>query len=131
MEFYLWIKQKKKNQEKRQRNNFIYKKNMSIIEYLRQFRIEGYALFDFVGAFFLMYMLAPLLSRIFLKIRLIIPRRNRLFLTLPIAVGIHLLVGNITPMTKAVITTNNYTIKIIMIVLIIVGVWNIKIAKKK
>jgi len=59
---------------------------MSIIEYLRQFRIEGYALFDFVGAFFLMYLIAPLLSRIFLKIRLVIPKRNRLFLTLPIAV---------------------------------------------
>lgn len=49
---------------------------MILIEFLRQFRFGGYAIFDFVIAFLGIYLLSPLLSKIFLKFRIDIPKQN-------------------------------------------------------
>ncbi|AHB41060.1 hypothetical protein P148_SR1C00001G0253 [candidate division SR1 bacterium RAAC1_SR1_1] len=104
---------------------------MNVIEFLRQFRVGGYAIFDLVVAFGGMYLLAPLLSRLFKKIRIIVPRLNRVFLTLPIAVIVHFLVGNITPMTKDIVDIHgHYLIKIIILVSLFFGIRKIKILKK-
>ena len=70
------------------------------IEFLRQFRFSGYAIFDFAAAFLGIYLLSPLLSKAFLKLRIDIPKRNWMFLVLPIGIVSHLLAGNITPMTR-------------------------------
>jgi len=75
------------------------------IDFLRQFRFSGYAIFDFIAVFLGMFLLSPSLSRIFLKLRVDIPKRNWLFLTLPISIFTHLLVGKITPMTRDFINT--------------------------
>jgi len=104
---------------------------MSIIEFLRQFRLGGYAIFDFAIAFLGIYLLSPLLSKIFRKIRIDIPKRNWLFLTLPISILAHLLVKNITPMTKYFIDIHgHYILKLLILVLLILGVKGIKIIKK-
>lgn len=101
------------------------------IEFLRQFRFSGYAIFDFIAAFLGIYLLAPLLSKIFLKIRIDIPKRNWLFLTLPIGIAAHLLVGNITPMTKDFLDIqSHYILKILILGLLIFGIRGIKITKK-
>lgn len=101
------------------------------IEFLRQFRFSGYAIFDFAAAFLGIYLLSPLLSKIFLKLRIDIPKKNWLFLTLPISIFVHLLVGQITPMTKDFIDIHNhYILKILILSLLILGIKGIKIVKK-
>ncbi|MBT3539479.1 hypothetical protein HOF40_02250 [Candidatus Parcubacteria bacterium] len=78
-----------------------------------------------------MYLLSPLLSKLFLKIRLDIPKKNWLFLTLPIGILSHLLVGSITPMTADFLNINNhYILKIIILILSFFGIKGIKIIKK-
>jgi len=104
---------------------------MSTLEFLRQFRLLDYAIFDFVAAFLGIYLLAPLLSKLFLKIRLDIPKKNWMFLTLPIGTLTHILVGNITPMTRDVLDmSDHYILKIIMLALLFFGIRGIKIVKK-
>ncbi len=101
------------------------------IEFLRQFRFSGYAIFDFIVAFLGIYLLSPLLSKTFLKIRIDIPKQNWLFLTLPISIFTHLLVGKITPMTRDFIDIHdNYILKVLILSLLIVGIKGIKIVKK-
>jgi len=105
---------------------------MISIEFLRQFRLGGYALFDFAAAFLGIYLLSPLLSKIFLKIHIKIPKLNWLFLTLPIAIIIHLLVGNIIPMTRNFLDIHgHYILKALILVLLFLGIRNIKKLKEK
>lgn len=102
------------------------------LEFLRQFRIGGYAIFDLAVSFLALYLLAPLLSKLFLKIKLNIPKLNWLFLTLPISIVIHLLVGNITPMTKNFFDLNaHYVLKILILGSLYLGIRGVKIIPKK
>ena len=102
------------------------------IEFLRQFRIGEYAIFDLAVAFLGIYLLSSLLSKMFLKIRIDIPKRNWLFLTLPIGIVAHLIFGHMTPMTKNFLDIHgHYILKTLIIILLILGLRNIKIIKKK
>ena len=104
---------------------------MISIEFLRQFRLGGYAIFDVLVSFLGIYLLAPFLSKIFLKIGLNIPKRSWICLTLPIGILAHLLVGKITPMTKDFLDLHShYVIKIIILIFLIIAIKNIKILKK-
>ena len=101
------------------------------IDFLRQFRFGGYAIFDLLVAFIGIYLLSGLLSKLILKIRIKIPRQNWIFLTLPLGILVHLLVGRITPMTKDFFNINShYLLKIIVLVLLFFGLRGIKIIKK-
>ncbi|MFH1286377.1 MAG: hypothetical protein ABII02_01340 [Candidatus Magasanikbacteria bacterium] len=103
---------------------------MTTLEYLRQFRIAGYAMFDFALSFLGIYLLAPLLSKLFLYIHLDIPKSSWLYFTLPIAILVHLLVGNITPMTAQFFDMkSHYILKIVILALIVLGVRGIRIVK--
>ena len=104
---------------------------MTTIDLLRQYRLGGYAIFDFALSFLVVYLLSPLLSKLFRKIRVDIPKRSWLFFTLPFSISIHLLTGNLTPMTINFIDMNgHYILKILIIVLSILGLKGIKIIKK-
>ena len=95
---------------------------MVFIEFLRQFRFGEYAIFDFVAAFWGMWLLSSFLSRIFLKLNIDVPRVNWLYFTLPISILIHVLVGSITPMTKDFISLEGgYILKIVVIVLLLLS----------
>lgn len=104
---------------------------MLTIEYLRQFRIGGYALFDLIIAFLGIYLLSPLLSKIFLKFRIEIPKRSWLLLTLPIGILVHLFTGTMTLMTKDFLDLrSHYVLKIFILGLLILGIKGIRITKK-
>lgn len=104
---------------------------MFSLEYLRHFRIGQYAIFDFAASFIGIYILSPLLSKIFRKLRIKIPKQNWLFLTLPIGILTHVIVGTITPMTRDFIDLQgHYILKIIMIGLLILGLREVKIIRK-
>jgi hypothetical protein len=103
---------------------------MGTIDFLRQFRIGGFALFDFTVAFLGVYLLAPLLSKIFRKFGIEIPRRSWLLWTIPIGVAVHLLIGKITPLTREFIDPRgHYLVKIIVLGLVILGAWGIRRTK--
>ena len=103
-----------------------------MIEFLRQFRLAGYAIFDLAVAFLGVYLLSPLLSRLFLKIRIRIPKINWLFLTLPIGILAHLLVGKMTPMTSNFLNIyGHYSLKILILGLLILGLRGVKITNKQ
>lgn len=100
---------------------------MNIVIYLRQFRIGGFAIFDFAVAFLGIFLLSPLLTKLFRKLGIEIPIVNWIFLTLPIGLTVHLLIGNITPMTRNFIDPRGYYIlKILIVVLLIIGLRGIK-----
>lgn len=104
---------------------------MTTIEFLRQFRLGGYAIFDFAASFLGIWLLSPLLTKLFLKIRIKIPKINWVFLTLPIGIIVHLLVGTITPLTKNFLDLGGYYIlKIIILLLLFFGLRGIRIIKK-
>lgn len=104
---------------------------MNIIPFFRQYRIEGYAIFDFVLAFLGIYLLAPLLSKLFRKVGIEITRKSWMYLTLPIGVLSHLLSGHMTPMTQDFFNpSGHYVLKGAIILLLILGLKDIKKIKK-
>jgi hypothetical protein len=104
---------------------------MHIIDFLRQFRLGGFAVFDFAAAFLGIFLIAPFLSKIFKKLGLKIPRRSWVFLTLPIGIMVHILIGKITPMTKEFLdSSGHYLLKVIIAVLFILGLVSIKRIRK-
>ncbi len=104
---------------------------MNTIEFLRQFRFLNYAIFDLAVSFLGIYLLSPLLSKIFSKIKVGIPKRNWLYLTLPLGILIHLIVRQMTPMTINFMNIHDhYILKIFIIILLFLGIRGIKIIKK-
>ena len=104
---------------------------MTTIEFLRQFKLGEYAIFDLVASFLGIYLLSPFLSKIFKKIRLDIPKINWIYLTLPIGILAHLLIGKITPMTRDLLDLNSsYLLKILIVGLLFFGLKNIKIIRR-
>lgn len=103
---------------------------MTTLEFLRQFRIGDYAIFDLALAILGMALLAPLLSKLFLKLHIEIPRKNWPILALPLGILAHLLVGNITPMTEDFFNpSGHYFIKLLILTLLVLGVRGVKIKK--
>jgi hypothetical protein len=101
------------------------------IEYLRQFRVEGFAIFDFATAFLGIYILSFPLSWLFRKIGLEIPKKSWLLLTLPIGIITHTLIGRKTPMTVEFFDpSGHYLLKAIILGLLILGLTSIKRIKK-
>jgi len=104
---------------------------MASLEFLRQFRFGGYAIFDLIVAFLGIYLLSPWLSKVFLKLRISIPKINWLFFTLPLGILIHLLIGKITPMTRNFLDIHShYFLKVLILGLLFLGLRNVRIIKK-
>lgn len=103
---------------------------MNALEFLRQFRLGGYAIFDLAVSFFGIYLLAPRLSRWCAKINLQVPKLNWVFLTLPIGLLFHFIFSARTQMFKDFIDLNgHYYIKAVIVFCLILGLRNIKIIK--
>ena len=105
---------------------------MGSIEFLRQFRFGGYAIFDLTVSFLGMYLLSPLLSKIFKKINIEVPKINWVFLTLPIGIITHLLIGRITPMVKDLFDINGHRVlKVLILCMSFYGMRDIRMVSKK
>ena len=101
-----------------------------IIEYLRSFRIFQYAIFDLVVSFLGIFLLSPLLTKLFRLVHLEIPTSSWMYLTLPMSILIHIAVGNYTKMTQNFLDLNsNYLLKIIIFTLLFLGLKGIKFIK--
>lgn len=103
---------------------------MPTIEYLRSFKFGEYAIFDLVVSFVGIYLLAPVLTYLFKFIKLDIPRSSWLYLTLPMSILIHVLVGKYTPMTKYFLDpSGHYLLKLFIIGLLVFGLKAIRLIK--
>ncbi|NCT55803.1 hypothetical protein GW755_03045 [bacterium] len=105
---------------------------MAIITFLRQFRVGEYALFDIAVSFLGVYLIAPLLSKILLKFGLNVLKISWMFLTLPLSIATHLLVGALTPMTINFIDLKgHYVLKVFILSLLFLGINQISATQKK
>jgi len=105
---------------------------MISLEVIRSFRVFGYAFFDLAVSFLGFYLIGPLLSRLFLKIRVVVPRWNWLYLTLPLGIVVHLLFGQMTPMTRQFFDLDGYWIlKVLILGLLLMGLRGVRVARKK
>ena len=103
---------------------------MITIEFLRSFKLGEYAIFDLVVSFLGVYLLAPVLTQLFKFTKLNIPLASWLYLTLPISILFHLLVGRYTPMTKYFLDpTGHYILKIFILGLLVLGLKDIRLLK--
>ena len=103
---------------------------MISLVYLRSFRIFNFAIFDIAISFLGMYLLSGILSKIFLKIGVQIPQRSWALWSLPIGFLAHLLVGQMTPMTKNLIDLNeHYILKLVILAFLIAGCVGIRLTK--
>jgi len=100
------------------------------IEYLRTFRLGEYAIFDLTVSFLGIAILSPLLTKLFRLIHLEIPFISWMFLTLPIGILAHILVGNYTKMTTNFLNpSDHYILKIFILILLVLGIKSIKLIR--
>jgi len=111
--------------------NILNPKTMDTITTLRQFRLGGYAVFDFAASYMGMALLAPLLSGLFRKLGIEIPMRNWLFFTLPLSIISHMAVGTYTPMTRAFFDPqDHYLLKLVVLLSLALSFMDIKKPKR-
>lgn len=100
---------------------------MLSIEYLRSFRLGGYAIFDFAISFIGMAIIAPLLTKGVRKLGIEIPFCSWMLLVIPIAVLSHLLAGTDTRLTRQVLDPNGFYLqKAIVLICLIIALIKIK-----
>ena len=105
---------------------------MTTLEFVRHFRLFGYAIFDLIVSFIGIYLLSGILSKIFRKINIDIPKINWVYLTLPIGIVIHLFFGTMTPMVKNFLDLNSgYILKVVILLFCVLGFKGIKIINNK
>ncbi|MFA6519028.1 MAG: hypothetical protein WCV93_05280 [Candidatus Shapirobacteria bacterium] len=73
---------------------------MNYLDYLRQFKIGPFAIFDTALAYLAIFLLSPLLTKLFSVFHLSVSRVALLWLTLPISVLFHLIFRQNTPLMK-------------------------------
>lgn len=104
---------------------------MDLISFLRQFRIGGYAVFDFAVSFLGIYFIAPYLTILFRKFKLEIPRISWMYFTIPLSIITHILIGRFTPLTLNFLDrSGHYLVKVVIIVLILLGIKDVHLIKK-
>ena len=105
---------------------------MEIIEVLRKYRVLDYAIFDLSLSFIGIYLLSPLLIRIFKKFDLRTDKITWIILTLPLSILIHALVGSYTLMTKRFLDPyGNYLLKLFILLLVLVALKRIRDMRRK
>jgi len=109
---------------------YIYNNNINYLTFLRQFKIGPFAIFDFITAYFLVFLLSPLLTKLLSLFHINLSRSAWLWLTLPISVIFHLIFNQKTPLMKMLSDPKQfqfYLIIIILLFMIFMGLKNIRI----
>jgi hypothetical protein len=81
---------------------------MNIIDFLRQFRIGQFSIFDFAVSYLGLFLLAPIIIKGLSYFKVHMTKMNIMWLVLPLAILVHLIVGKYTPMTKMFLDLHNY-----------------------
>lgn len=105
---------------------------MTFFEFVRQFRIAGYAIFDLSVSFVAVGLLSPLLSKGCAKLGLHVPKISWIYAVLPISVLAHLLFHASTPFTQQVVDPSGHILqKLLVLILFILSIKDIRIIPAK
>jgi hypothetical protein len=107
---------------------------MDILHILRLYKIGPFTIFDTGTAYLGIFIIAPLLTKLFSKIHINIPRSGWMWLTLPISVLFHLILFQDTPLMKMLSNPNQiqfYVVIIILVFMTYMGLRNIKKQNRK
>lgn len=91
---------------------------MDLLNILRQYKIGPFAIFDTVTAYLGIFLIAPLLTKLFYKIHINISRAGWLWLTLPISVIFHLVFRQNTPLMKILSDPFKFEFYLVVVVLL-------------
>jgi hypothetical protein len=91
---------------------------MISIEYLRQFRIGPFTIFDTGAAYLGVLILSPILSWLMSKLHLKVPIISWLWFTLPLSVISHILLHQKTPLMKILANPGQFQFYIVMFILL-------------
>lgn len=104
---------------------------MELIGVLRQFRIGPFAIFDTAIAYAGIFLVAPLLTKLFSRLHLYISRTAWLWLTLPISVIFHFVFRQNTPFMRMLLDPNGFYIeKVALLFMLYMGLRNIRNPQK-
>jgi hypothetical protein len=90
---------------------------MDVLNILRQYRIGPFTIFDTATAYLGIFLLSPLLSKLFYKLHINISRSGWLWLTLPISVIFHLVFRQNTPLMKILSDPFKFELYLVLVVL--------------
>lgn len=90
---------------------------MISIEYLRQFRVGQFTIFDTVAAYIGVLILSPVLTLLMSKLHLKISTVSWLWFTLPLSVAFHIAFHQSTPLTKILANPGNFQFYVVTFVL--------------
>ena len=94
---------------------------MFSLEYLRQFRIGQFTIFDTVSAYLGILLLAPILVCLSSKFNLKIPVVSWIWFTMSISVLFHVLFSQSTPVIKILSDSNQPQFYIVLLTLLIMA----------
>jgi len=95
---------------------------MITVEFLRHYRIGGFAIFDFVVAYGGLLLLSPLITRLLGKINVHMTWVNIMWLVLPLSIVVHVLIGKHTPLTKMFLNPSDYYfLKVLIVFMVYMG----------
>lgn len=103
-----------------------------LIPYLRQFRVGPFAIFDIAISYLGIYLLSPLLIKLFAKIHVRTTLSTWMFLTLPIGVIFHVVFSQNTPLMKMLLDLGgHYLEKAILLSMVVMGIRSMQVIKAK
>jgi hypothetical protein len=95
---------------------------MNIINYLRQFRIGPFTIFDFAISYIGIYFLSPYIIKLCAYFNIRITKINIMWLVLPASILTHIILKTYTPLTKMFLNISDYYfLKILIIYMIYAG----------
>lgn len=86
------------------------------IEHLRSFRVFGYAIFDFVVSYLGIFLISPILVKIFGVIKIKTRKVQWVILALPIGIIFHVIFKQDTPFNQAFLDTNGGFIEKLIVI---------------
>ena len=105
---------------------------MFSIEYLRQFKVGPFAIFDTISAYLGVFLFAPFLVKLASKINLKVPVVSWIWLTVPLSVVFHILFKQSTPVIKILSNPNLpqfYVALLVLLIMIYMGFRKISIIR--
>lgn len=104
---------------------------MDPIRILRQFTVGPFTIFDIATAYIGIYLIAPLLTKLFSKIHIYITTAGWLWLTLPIGVIFHIVFHINTPYMRMLLNPHgSYVAKIVLLFMLYMGLRNSRTHKR-
>lgn len=92
---------------------------MEFVQFLRQFRIGPYAIFDLVMSYIGIFLVAPVLSKLASKFSVKISRTAWLWFTLPISVIFHLIFRQNTAFMQRLFSSQGYHVEVIVLLFMV------------